>query len=118
MNKLGTHLIIEFYECDAALLDDHDFIKETMVSSAKRAGATIVSSHMNRFKPHGLSGVVVIAESHLTIHTWPELKYAAVDIFTCGESISPSKVKEILKKSLKSKRCEAKEFDRGVNLKD
>lgn len=84
MNPLGRHLLVEFSGCDAARLTDLAGITEAMLMAARISGATIVTHSFHRFSPHGVSGVVIIAESHLAIHTWPELGFAAVDFFSCG----------------------------------
>ena len=101
MKALGTQILVEFYGCDKEALNDKDLIKREMYIAAKTSGATIVENMINNFNPYGVSGVVVIEESHLTIHTWPEYGYAAVDLFTCGDSVKPweafSHIKEILK---------------------
>ncbi|MFQ5881110.1 MAG: adenosylmethionine decarboxylase [Candidatus Methylomirabilales bacterium] len=89
MRALGRHLLIELYGCDPELLKKVDAVKEIMVAAARACKATLVDVAFHEFKPFGVSGVVVIAESHLSIHTWPEYRYAAVDIFTCGETIKP-----------------------------
>jgi len=84
-NFLGQHWLIEGYHCDARLLSDPTAMETVLQRTAEIMGATIVTSTFHHFSPLGVSGVVVIQESHLTIHTWPEHGYAAVDIFTCGE---------------------------------
>ena len=84
-NFLGQHWLIEGYHCDAQLLSDPKVMEKILKETAEIMGATIVTSTFHHFSPLGVSGVVVIQESHLTIHTWPEYAYAAVDIFTCGE---------------------------------
>lgn len=83
--KLGTHILLELSQCPQTLLTAKEHLEETLVESATQAGATVVKSVFHQFSPHGLSGVVVIAESHITVHTWPEHSYAAIDIFTCGD---------------------------------
>jgi S-adenosylmethionine decarboxylase proenzyme len=113
MYHLGIHMLVELYECDRELLNDPVFIEKAMKKAAVESGATIVSCHTNLFNPYGVSGVVIIAESHITIHTWPEHGYAAVDAFTCGDSVSPLKVKEVLEKLLKAGRSTMKDFKRG-----
>ena len=85
-SALGTHYLLECSGCRAELLTDLDLLKSTMQNAAAQAGATVVETVLHQFNPHGLSGVVVIAESHLAIHTWPEHHYAAIDIFTCGDA--------------------------------
>ena len=89
MQALGRHLLLELFDCDAEALNSLDTVKASMVEAAKRAQATIVDVVFHEFNPFGISGVVVIAESHLAIHTWPEYRYAAVDVFSCGEVLQP-----------------------------
>jgi len=89
LKSLGRHVLVEFYDCDRDKLNNLEFIQETMVKAAESAKATVVDSVFHEFSPHGVSGVVVIAESHLAIHTWPEYGYAAVDLFTCGDEVDP-----------------------------
>uniref|UniRef100_A0A832I9N4 S-adenosylmethionine decarboxylase proenzyme n=1 Tax=Pseudothermotoga hypogea TaxID=57487 RepID=A0A832I9N4_9THEM len=111
--SLGRHLIAEFYDCDPQAIDDVEFVEEKMKNAAIIAGATIVGSSFHRFLPYGVSGVVVISESHLTIHTWPEYRYAAIDLFTCGEDTDPWKAFEYLKQVFKAKRTQVFEHLRG-----
>lgn len=89
MHALGTHLLIELRDCNPEILKDLSKVKDALVSAAKEAKATIVDVSFHEFNPFGISGMIVIAESHLSIHTWPEYRYAAVDIFTCGDIIKP-----------------------------
>ena len=91
MKSLGRHIIAEFYDCDKEILDNVEKIEQSMKNAAYETGATLVNSSFHRFLPYGVSGVVVISESHLTIHTWPEYGYAAVDLFTCGDDVDPWK---------------------------
>jgi len=89
MKSLGRHILVEFSNCNSQVLNDAQIVEEAMIKAAKTAGATVINSTFHHFSPWGISGVVVIQESHLAIHTWPEYKYAAVDLFTCGESVDP-----------------------------
>ena len=82
---LGNHILVEFMNCDPHIRNDVAAIDKDMVAAAQKAGATVINSTFHHFSPYGVSGVVVIQESHLAIHTWPEYGYAAVDLFTCGE---------------------------------
>ncbi len=84
---LGRQLTIEYYECGRKALLDKDWVEKALLKAAKESGAKIISSSFHKFEPQGISGVVVIAESHFTVHAWPEHDYAAVDIFTCGDKI-------------------------------
>lgn len=98
--RLGRHVIAEYYGCNPELLDDLRGLAEQLVTAARRSGATVVKQEFHHFAPHGISGVVIIMESHLTIHTWPEHRYAAVDFFTCGESTDPLRAHEYLSQAL------------------
>ena len=83
---LGLHLLLDVAGASFATLDDLQGIEKLLVEAVTRMGATVLGVHMHRLAPQGVSGVVVIAESHLTIHTWPERGEAAVDLFTCGDA--------------------------------
>lgn len=85
---LGRQLTIEYYECGPEILLTKDKVENVLLTSARESGATIISSSFHQFEPQGVSGVVIIAESHFTVHAWPEHNYAAVDIFTCGDNIN------------------------------
>ena len=113
MKYLGKHTLIELTDCDEAALNNSELIESSMVNAAKESGATVVSSHINHFNPYGISGVVVIAESHITIHTWPEYSYAAVDVFTCGSTVDSEKIMEIIARDLKAKHCKIDIINRG-----
>ncbi|HOO32492.1 MAG TPA: adenosylmethionine decarboxylase [Thermotogota bacterium] len=113
MKALGKHLLAEFYDCDQAVLDDVSFVESEMNSAAIISGATVVKSGFHRFLPHGVSGVVIVSESHLTIHTWPEYGYAAVDVFTCGDHVDPWKAFDHLKRVFNAQRTVTDEFKRG-----
>ena len=113
MRALGRHLLAELYGCDTRVLNDKERIEQIMKEAASRSGATIVQSVFHLFNPHGISGVVVIAESHLAIHTWPEYRYAAVDIFTCGSDVDPWKAHEFIRKALGASHYSTVEMARG-----
>lgn len=113
MKALGRHILVEYFGCDRKILNNLDSIKRFMDEAAIRSGATIVDNVFHLFNPHGVSGVVVIAESHLAIHTWPEYGYAAVDLFTCGETVDPWKAFEFLKEKLGSNHSTTMEMKRG-----
>lgn len=113
MQALGRHILVEFYECNPELLNDVNYVEKAMVDGTKKAKATIIKSTFHKFAPHGVSGVVVIAESHVAIHTWPEYGYAAVDIFTCGETIDPWLIYKYLEDALESAHSSRLELKRG-----
>jgi len=110
---LGQHLLVEYYNCNPEILDDVAGIEKHMNDAALACGATIVQSTFHRFQPWGVSGVVVIAESHLAIHTWPEYGYASVDLYTCGEDIQPDAAYHFLKEALQAELTETQFLKRG-----
>jgi len=113
---LGSQYIIELYQCSSDMLDDVDQLEGLMHEAALAAGATVVQQFFHKFTPQGVSGTIVIAESHLNIHTWPEYGYAAVDIFTCGESLTPRKAMELLQEKLGAQKIKFDEIKRGTDL--
>ena len=116
MNALGTHLLIELRQCDPRYLDDLDYVRETMVAAAQIMDAQIIGESFHRFNPQGVTGVLAIAESHLSIHTWPELDYAAADIFTCGSSFQPQVAAQLLIDRLKSNDPSMQIIRRGIEV--
>ena len=111
---LGRHVLAEFFECDPNILNNRDRIENLMVDAAIECGATIVQKCFHMFSPYGVSGVVIISESHLAIHTWPELGYAAVDLFTCGPKCDPKIAYEFLKKKFDSRKASLTQLKRGI----
>jgi len=114
LKSLGKHLLVEFYGCNKKKLNDLKFIEEAMTEAAKESKSTIVQVVFHKFSPHGVSGVVVIAESHLAIHTWPEHGYAAIDLFTCGEETDPWAAFYYLSEKLEAKIRTTLELSRGT----
>ena len=112
-HALSKHLLVDLYGCPADLLNDVTGLETVMIEAAQRAGATVINSMFHHFSPFGVSGVVVIQESHLTIHTWPEQGFAAVDLFTCGTQTKPQRALTHLKRALQSTRVEVRQFRRG-----
>jgi len=116
VQALGRHLLLELFDCDAEALNSLETVKVSMVEAAKRAQATIIDVVFHEFNPFGISGVVVIAESHLAIHTWPEYRYAAVDIFSCGDVLQPQTAADYLVEQLGAARASVVELQRGIFL--
>jgi S-adenosylmethionine decarboxylase len=114
MKALGKHLIVELYDCDRSLIDRVDQVEAILVEAVKISKATIIKPVFHQFNPHGVSGVVVIAESHFSIHTWPEYGYCALDIFTCGEQIDSDLALQFLKKAFRAKNMSVMELKRGT----
>lgn len=111
--SLGKHILVEAYDCDRERLDNLSGLQAAMQTAAEVAGATVVDVAFRKFEPYGISGVVVISESHLTIHTWPEHGYAAIDLFTCGCRAEPWKAFDFLSGFLKASKVTTMEVQRG-----
>jgi len=114
MKALGKHLIVELYDWYKHLIDRVDQVEDILVEAVKVSKATIIKPVFHQFNPHGVSGVVVIAESHFSIHTWPEYGYCALDIFTCGEQIDSDLALQFLKQAFKAKSMSIVELKRGT----
>jgi S-adenosylmethionine decarboxylase len=114
MEALGRHVLAEIFGCRFDILNDVKKVEENMISAAHEAGAEIREYVFHKFSPQGVSGVVVISESHLAIHTWPELGYAAVDVFTCGEKVNPWDACNYLVGKFKAGYMTATEVKRGL----
>lgn len=114
MKALGRHLLAEFSGCDRERLADLDFIRNHMLAAAQACGATVITHSFHHFAPLGVSGVVIISESHLAIHTWPEHSFAAVDLFTCGERVSPERAVETLQMAFRSDPPAVRLLERGL----
>ena len=116
MDALGRHLLLELEDCEEGILNDLEGLRGAMLAAATGAGATVMGNSFHRFAPQGISGVVIIAESHLTIHTWPEYAYAAADIFTCGTTVEPARAAEVLVERLGARNHEITEIRRGTRI--
>ena len=115
MKTLGRHVLAEFHGCDPTVLDDKAAIETLMTTAARAAGAAVVGAMFHTFAPQGVSGDVVIEESHLSIHTWPEHGYAAADFFTCGEC-DPEEARRVLTRGLRAQRSEVMHVMRGREM--
>jgi len=111
---LGRHVLLELRQCDREVLEDIGEIRGILLSAAERAKAKVVGESFHQFSPQGVSGVVIIAESHLSIHTWPEWSYAAVDIFTCGDSVNVEEAVEFVTRNLSCQNLSILEISRGI----
>ena len=109
-DMVGKHCILELYDCDPSKLDDETFLRHTITTAAQRAGATLLNLITHRFEPQGVTGLALLAESHISIHTWPENGYAAVDVFTCGDHTMPEKACEVLCQELEAGRHALRSF--------
>ena len=114
MKQLGKHVLLELWEISSQELNDREWVRRALVRAADEARCTIVSQAFHRFAPQGISGVVVIAESHISVHTWPELGYAAVDIFTCGDHTMPERAAEFVVRYMKAGKHSTRVLERGI----
>lgn len=114
MQSLGRHILAEMYGCPFEVLNDIGKVENIMVNAALEAGAEVREFVFHKFSPQGVSGVVVISESHLAIHTWPELGYAAIDVFTCGDTVNPWDACNYLAELFGADYVNASEIKRGI----
>lgn len=114
MNALGKHLLLEMKDCNREIIKELKTVESILVEAANKAKATIVGISFHEFNPFGISGMVIIAESHLSIHTWPEYGYAAVDIFTCGDLIKPDVAAKFIIEKFECKNPSMVDIKRGV----
>lgn len=110
---LGWQSVLDLHGCHNPLLDDLDWVRRTLVQAAEIAEATVVADSFHRFAPQGISGVVVIAESHIAIHTWPEENYAAIDVFTCNSRLLVEKAAQFLAAAFQATDVQISNFTRG-----
>ena len=100
LSHQSKHLLLELYRCDFDKLDDESFLRCTLNRAAKFANATVLNLISNKFEPQGVTAIALLAESHISIHTWPESNYSAVDIFTCGRNMFPEFASQYLIEAL------------------
>jgi S-adenosylmethionine decarboxylase len=111
-DTVGKHCILELYACDCAKLDDEDFVRAALSNAALRAGATLLNLISHHFQPHGVTGLALLAESHISFHSWPESGYAAVDVFTCGDHTMPESACRVLVEEFGSRHHQLRSFRR------
>ncbi len=115
MNVLGTHVLLELKDCDSRLLNDLPYIRQQLLNAAQKVGAHVVGESFHQFTPQGVTGILSIAESHISIHTWPEYGYAAADIFTCGDQNMPDRAAESIVEALRCRDPQVTQIRRGLN---
>ena len=111
------HLLLELYRCDYEKLNDESFLRCTLNRAAKLAKATVLDLISNKFEPQGVTAIALLAESHISIHTWPESNYSAVDIFTCGQNMLPELASQYLIEALKAEEHFLRVIDRNPPVK-
>ncbi len=111
---LGTHVLVEMFGCEPSTLKDKEFVGKVLIKAAEESNAHIVATYFHQFQPYGVSGAVIIEESHFTIHTWPEHGFAAVDLFYCSEDVDVERAIELLVQEFKPTSITTFEVKRGV----
>ncbi|AKG04156.1 S-adenosylmethionine decarboxylase proenzyme [Salimicrobium jeotgali] len=114
MNTLGRHILGDLWNCDVSCLEDIDYVEKLFVRAALKAGAEVREVAFHKFAPQGVSGVVLISESHLTIHSFPEHGYASIDIYTCGDHLQPEEAFHTIVEGLKCRKYDINEIRRGA----
>ena len=109
----SKHLLLELYRCDYEKLNDESFLRCALNKAAKLAKATVLNLISNKFEPHGVTAIALLAESHISIHTWPESNYSAIDIFTCGQNMLPELASQYLINALKAEEHSLRIIDRN-----
>ena len=115
MASLGRHLLVEMWDCDSRI-DDVETIGRAIEEAVVAIGATLVQSHVHRYSPQGVTGLAVLAESHLSLHSWPEYGYLAADVFTCGTLTIPRRAVAVFEDIFAPGRIEVREIERGVQV--
>jgi len=116
MTVLGVHWLLDFHGCPFEALDRAEKVRVALIDAARRAGAQVLGDRFHQFEPHGASGVVLIGESHLSIHTWPERGYAAADLFTCSTSLDVEAAVTALAGNLCASQVERRKIERSPDL--
>jgi S-adenosylmethionine decarboxylase len=114
MDTAGRHVIAELWGCNADTLNDLHGLERLMVKAALESGAEVREVAFHKFAPQGVSGVVIISESHLTIHSFPEHGYASIDVYTCGDRIDPNVACDYITTGLGATHRESVELPRGI----
>ena len=114
VSPIGTHLIIDLYDCKCDFLDNPNKIQQILTETAQISNTTTLNIYVHKFKPYGVSGYVLISESHISIHTWPECNYASLDIYTCGNNSLPTNGFDYLVEKLDSRKPTIIKIERGL----
>ena len=117
LSHQSKHLLLELYRCDCEKLNDESFLRCTLNRAAKLANATVLNLISNKFEPQGVTAIALLAESHISIHTWPESNYSAVDVFTCGKNMLPELASEYLMEALKAQEHSLRVIERNPPAK-
>ncbi len=115
MEPKGHHYIVEASKCNKKIIGNIELMQQIIVEAANKANTKVWAVSFHRFPPNGVSGVVVISESHLSVHTWPEVGYVALDIYTCGKDSKPEKAVDYIIEKIEAEQVHVTELSRGLN---
>jgi S-adenosylmethionine decarboxylase len=115
---MGRHVIADLSGCNPSFISSVSYVQKVLEEAVKRAKATIISSRFHQFSPVGVSGIILLSESHCSIHTWPDEEYAAIDIYTCGEHVFPQVACDYIAKELSAKEMHVTSVERGLKAKN
>lgn len=118
MDTVGYHYVVEASGCDPEILGNVDKLKEILIKAARNSNMDVKGSYFFKFSPTGVSGTLIVAMSHVSIHTWPEHGYAALDVYVCGTGSEPEKAVNEILASIKAKHAHITEIQRGVKDND
>ena len=118
METIGFHYVVEAAGCDEKILQDADRIRQIFLEAAKAGSMEVKASYFFKFSPTGVSGMIIVAESHISIHTWPEKRYAAIDVYTCGETADPETAVDYILDAIKAEYAHVSEIKRGIEEED
>lgn len=113
---IGVHCVLELYQCPNDLLNNPEFIQQALRKAAQQANSTLLEEVSHQFHPQGVTAVALLAESHISVHTWPEIGYVAADVFTCGQATTPEKACEALVQLFQAQRHLLVKLARGRSL--
>lgn len=113
LSQVGSHLLLELYDCPAKLIDNQVYVNKALRDAVEHSGSTLLEDVSHKFHPQGVTAIALLAESHMSIHTWPELGYVAADVFTCGQQASPEKACEFFVEAFQAKRHSLQKIARG-----
>ncbi len=116
MDGLGIHVIADLKQCDPLLIDDIEYVRDTLYEAAETLSVSVIGESFHKFSPQGVTGILSIAESHISVHTWPEALFVAIDIFTCGIKFDPNQTAIWLGSKFKSEDFDITVIDRGAGL--
>ena len=116
ISKIGEHYLIELLACAPEKLERCETVRPLLLEAARKGNATIISDEFHQFNPYGVTGIILLAESHISIHTWPEHRLAAVDIFTCGDSMNADVVIEVLRNGTSAGEVQIRHIERTKRL--